>query len=420
MSIRRDKKAKRQPTWVLDFLNENGIRKRVRTHSTRSVAETKLGLILSEVEKRKMGLSNGNNYIMIEELVTKYILASEVDGKSPLTIERIRNVTDAFMRIVGNTIIISEITSEVIEEFKQIRLTQKTPKNKYITKGGLNVELRHLKALFNWSYKREFINRSPFIGVKMVKAENKPVRFLSSAELTNLFTQINLANDLDTIELFTFYLQTGARRSEALPPKFTWADVDLNASLISLNGKFGKRRTLPLSSSLYDILERRKIYDYPFDLTVYQASNRAEKYFELAKIDNASLHTLRKTCGSILIQEGLDIYRVSKWLGHSSVAVTEKHYVDLLQSEYEDIAYIIAQATDKYLLPEKVVPYMCHNTDQNRPIETNSVEETEIAIKSQMTGKSVKTKAIEAIKRVLPVGIEPTTYGLRVRRKDCD
>ena len=36
----------------------------------------------------------------------------------------------------------------------------------------------------------------------------------------------------------------------------------------------------------------------------------------------------------------MDIYRVSKFLGHSSVTVTERHYVDLLRENYQDIAQI--------------------------------------------------------------------------------
>jgi len=415
MSMRRDKKAKHQPTWIVDFLDENGIRRRKRLHCTKSVAQTRLGLILNEIEKRKMGLSNGDNYITIEELFNKYILASEIDGKSPLTIERIRNVSDVFTRIIGSKTLMFEITTEHIENYKQIRLSEKTPKKKYLTKGGLNVELRHLKALFNWAIKRGLLIRSPFVGVDMVKVENKPVRFLTNAELTDLFAQLDLAEDVNAIELFTFYLQTGARRSEALPPKFTWDNVDFKTRLILFHGKFGKRRTLPLSPSLHKILLGRKKYKHPFDFTIYQASNMAEKYFKLANIENASLHTFRKTCGSILIQQGLDIYRVSKWLGHSSVAVTEKHYVDLLQSEYQDIALTISQATDKYLLPEKVVPYMCHNTDQNRPIETKSIEMTKNIITPKITGESLKTKVLKGVTRVLPEGIEPSTYGLRVR-----
>ncbi|MBT6216130.1 MAG: tyrosine-type recombinase/integrase, partial [Candidatus Marinimicrobia bacterium] len=51
---------------------------------------------------------------------------------------------------------------------------------------------------------------------------------------------------------------------------------------------------------------------------------------------NANVHVLRKTFGSLLIQKKLaDIYVVSKLLGHSSVKVTETHYVDLLKENID-------------------------------------------------------------------------------------
>ncbi|MCH8305025.1 MAG: site-specific integrase, partial [Candidatus Marinimicrobia bacterium] len=146
------------------------------------------------------------------------------------------------------------------------------------------------------------------------------------------------AQDEDTWDLVTFYLQTGARRSELLPPKFGWDNVNYKRRLIGLIGKRGKRRTLPLNDLLIDILKRRQVHAHPFDLSPYQAYRSVKKYYPPAGIENANLHTLRKTCGSLLIERGVDIYRVSKWLGHSTVTVTERHYVDLLNSDYEDIA----------------------------------------------------------------------------------
>ena len=59
-------------------------------------------------------------------------------------------------------------------------------------------------------------------------------------------------------------------------------------------------------------------------------------------------HTLRKTCGSLLVQNGVDIYRVSKWLGHSSVSVTEQHYIDLLKKDYEDISLLLNHASKPF------------------------------------------------------------------------
>ena len=349
MSIRRDKKAKRQPTLILDYLNENGIRHRIRMHSTKSVAETKYGLILNEVEKRKIGLSNGNQYINLKELVQMYLLASETDGKSPLTIKRIINSTDAFQRLISEDKPLSELEPQLVEEYKRIRLTEMTPKKKLLTNAGLNSELRHIKAMFNWAIKMRIITLSPFLGVKLVKVKSKPVRFLSTSELKAIYKAINTANDIDASDLFTFYLQTGARRSEILPPKFTWANTDLTRGTIMLHGKKDKYLTLPLSPMLIDILQRRESYKYPFDFQPYQVDKIISKYYRRAGINNASIHTLRKTCGSLLIQNGVDIYRVSKWLGHSSVAVTEKHYVDLLQSEYDDIAVLMSKTAVNYL-----------------------------------------------------------------------
>ena len=42
-----------------------------------------------------------------------------------------------------------------------------------------------------------------------------------------------------------------------------------------------------------------------------------------------SIHTLRATFACHLIAKGVNIYTVSKLLGHSSVKVTERHYLAL-------------------------------------------------------------------------------------------
>ncbi len=45
--------------------------------------------------------------------------------------------------------------------------------------------------------------------------------------------------------------------------------------------------------------------------------------------DGISVHSLRATFACHLIEQGVDIYTVSRLLGHSSVTVTEKHYLAL-------------------------------------------------------------------------------------------
>jgi integrase len=51
------------------------------------------------------------------------------------------------------------------------------------------------------------------------------------------------------------------------------------------------------------------------------------------KIPSITPHALRHTFGTRWLQAGGDIYKLSKILGHSSVAVTEAHYAHLLKED---------------------------------------------------------------------------------------
>jgi integrase len=52
-----------------------------------------------------------------------------------------------------------------------------------------------------------------------------------------------------------------------------------------------------------------------------------------ARIPTLSPHELRHTFGTRWLQAGGDIYKLSRILGHSSVAVTEAHYAHLLKED---------------------------------------------------------------------------------------
>lgn len=343
MSVRRDTRSLSQPCWLIDYSDENRLRHRIRVHCTRSVANRKYLKILEKVENRKLGITTKYDQITLTQLTKKYITTSEIDGKSPLTVKRIQNATNHLMRLIGPNMPVLSINALDIEEFKRIRLTENTPRNKKLSKSSLNVELRHLKALFNWAVKFNLLRSSPIKNVKFIKTESKPVRFLSPDELQSLFGAINESGDRDAFDLFTFYLQLGARRSEILPPKCTWNHIDFDRKTIILIGKRQKRRTMPPNDALLGILQLRINDPYPLNLTPNQVTGIILKYFKKAGIKNASAHTLRKTCGSLLIQAGIGVYKVSKYLGHCSVTVTEKHYIDLLKSEYDDLSVLIGE-----------------------------------------------------------------------------
>lgn len=167
------------------------------------------------------------------------------------------------------------------------------------------------------------------------------------------------------ILLTTFY---GFRRSEVLGLR--WSAIDLKSNTINverkvvLTSRYGKkelqdkkkmksnssRRTLPLISIVKEALlkelaqqeENRRVFGKAY-------SNRTEGYIcvnPLGELFNPEyvthhfrrflnknklrvirFHDLRHTCATLLVMNGISLLHVSKWLGHSNMAVTEKYYL---------------------------------------------------------------------------------------------
>ncbi|OGP20061.1 MAG: hypothetical protein A2054_01310 [Deltaproteobacteria bacterium GWA2_55_10] len=53
------------------------------------------------------------------------------------------------------------------------------------------------------------------------------------------------------------------------------------------------------------------------------------KVAEDSRLDNINIQTMRETFGSHLLRRKVSVYLVSKYLGHSSVDVTTKHYAHI-------------------------------------------------------------------------------------------
>jgi integrase len=130
-------------------------------------------------------------------------------------------------------------------------------------------------------------------------------------------------------DLAVFLLDTGVRFSEA----FTF-EIDNGCAVLS-NGttKSGDGRRVPLTararaaaealtaspahSRLQAMVTRRRSWDW--------VSHRWQRAVKATGCPDVTLHILRHTCASRLVQKGIPIYTVSKWLGHSSVKITERY-----------------------------------------------------------------------------------------------
>jgi len=252
--------------------------------------------------------------------------------RSPLTIERVKVAVKGFQGAFGGDPELKAITPAKIERYIQIRLDQGRKR------GGINTDLRMLKALFNWALKRDYVATNPFLAVDMFPSEGSGPRPLTPEELERLFNTYPPGSRW--YPLLMVYLRTGARLSEILKPKFTWQEIDFENETITLAVRKGhKESELPLNTLLLEIFKelRRKPYrkekhhqqaddkNYPFPFTHHYISHKVKFLMQKAGI-TATAHDLRDSFVSYLIYLGYSLEDVSKIAGHSSIQVTERHY----------------------------------------------------------------------------------------------
>ena len=327
-TVRRARNVKSE-AYIIDHVDPyTGKRRRKTFKGSRKQAE----MLAKELDLKRYRISNGTensirSNLWLNDLVEQYQVSIK-NTKNPKTVIRENYTLNGFNKYMGSRRLES-IRPMDIQNYVDDRL------HKGLSPNTVNLEIRNLKVFFNFGVKNFFIEKSPMIGVKGPKPRPKIVRFLTEQEIQDL---LKVIDNEPFRNLIITYLNTGARREELVPPLFTWSCIDFINHQIQLTGKHAKTRYVPLNSRVEEIFQRHKAkgFEFPFNFKVDYVSHRLADYYVEAGIKNANVHVLRKTFGSLLIQKKLaDIYVVSKLLGHSSVRVTETHYVELLKENID-------------------------------------------------------------------------------------
>lgn len=121
-------------------------------------------------------------------------------------------------------------------------------------------------------------------------------------------------------------IYTGCRRGEILA--LDKADIGKTELTIrARNTKTLRTRTVPIIKQLKPWLKY-----VPLSINFEGLKTGFRRAREDAELPHVTFHDLRRSCGTLMVQAGVDLYVVSKLLGHSTVAVTQKRYA-YLQTE---------------------------------------------------------------------------------------
>lgn len=221
---------------------------------------------------------------------------------------------------------LSAITPKMIYDYKVLRYSEAAKP------ATINRELAMLSKAFNLAVKEwEWIRDNPVSKVPKEKENNERDRWLSEDEEKRL-----LENSPQWLkDIIVFDLHTGLRQGELL--SLQWGRVNLFRKTIIIQvSKNGKPRTIPLNQIALDILvEKSKVRNIKHDL-VFTSSvgtkidcdnlrRTFESVLKKADIQNFHFHDLRHTFATWLAQRGVDIYKISKLLGHKDIRMTQRY-----------------------------------------------------------------------------------------------
>ncbi len=249
--------------------------------------------------------------------------------------------------------------------------------SKTITKAGRSPRTVHyvvsiIMQMWNVAFDNRLVNVQPprRNTLNLPPIDNERTRAFSVEEAQKFFAEMKARSPLwHDVSLLS--LLTGMRASEIYRLKVS--DINFEKGLLFLRTpKKAKSQHLQISDAarnhLRDMLKEREELlndsDLVTDLLVFRkngkpitdVSDTVERAIDslgfndgVEKKDRLTFHSLRHTTATWLLEEGEDIYRVSKLLRHTTVRMTEQRYAhisnDTIKRTADTIGNVLAKKT---------------------------------------------------------------------------
>lgn len=207
--------------------------------------------------------------------------------------------------------------------------------------------LRVWKVFFNWCFREELIEKNPVTRLEFPKVSKKIRPAFSDEQAQAIIDSLDLSTEQGFRDyiILILLMDTGLRRSEVASLRVD----DVQPDYILVHGKGDKQRRVGISPELSTLLWK---YVHKFrhprnadEPILFLATGRgnAGKLFgrggmdalmkrlkKVTGIDDVRLsaHTFRHTFAKMYLQEGGDIFSLSRELGHSDIRTTQRYLED--------------------------------------------------------------------------------------------
>lgn len=306
---------------------------RVRNSETLKLANAIKAQRIIELQNQSHGFKiNKTSHIKL----TDYI-QSVAEKKSENEVRKtvLHAVVYHLRRYNPNDIQLSRIDKDYILGFLDYLKTAKQTHTKKEKLLHVNTQVYYYKMLrycLNYAVSEELISANPMNKIKNEEKSHKhrtEREYLTIDELRKL-AQTPFYNGL-LKKAFLFSCFCGLRHSDIIA--LTWGDIEMdddgNSRLYIIQKKTKEAISLPLSQEAIKQLPKRedaKEDDIIFKklITLGRTNEILPKWAEQAGIKkHITFHTARHTHATMLLTLGVDLYTVSKLLGHTNIQTTQ-------------------------------------------------------------------------------------------------
>lgn len=256
-------------------------------------------------------------------------------GYSKDTIRRYRFVVRGYCKWSGVQTI-EEVTDDNVRALFYMGRTQRNwSANTY------RIYHKSLLVFFRWCVTQGYLMHNPVVDIEVPKLEKKlPPKLTKQTALRLLEIVSNYPYEYKFLRyrnhaIFSVFIYAGLRKQELLNLKYSDIDLD-NLTLFVRQGKGNKDRIVPICSTLADSLkkymsERKRLGKTNPEFFSSLRGNTAFTADGLKKLVEMiirksgiqfTVHRLRHTFATLMLEGGCDIYSLSRMMGHSDIKTT--------------------------------------------------------------------------------------------------
>lgn len=258
-----------------------------------------------------------------------------IKGLSPVTIRGYRKIIEYFKRFAA----IEKIEEVNEKNLRDMFINGRTARNwKPLT---FICFYRSLSAFFRWCVSNGYMVRNFIDDIDLPKVEKRlPPKLTKQDSLKLLEVVYNYPYDWKYLRyrnhaIFATFIFAGLRMGELLKLKLTDVDIE-NLTIFVNQGKGSKDRIIPMSYTLAQTLKRYLEERKRLNKTCPEFFASLNRNMGFTKVGLKRLvvqmraaskifftiHKLRHTFATLMLEGGCDIFSLSKMMGHSDIKTT--------------------------------------------------------------------------------------------------